>query len=102
MTADRKAVVGSPSQISLLYIQVYIDLDLSACLSACLPVCLCKHAGVKGMLDKIGGEIVGFSKMFPVEASLANFTVYLNEQQKIIEAYYPQLDQMDFYRSAAD
>ncbi|KAM9363545.1 prominin 1 b [Symphorus nematophorus] len=55
-------------------------------------------AGVKGMLDKIGTEINGFSKMFPVEASLANFTIFLNQGQKNIEAYYPQLDQMDFYR----
>uniref|UniRef100_A0A669EC67 Prominin 1 b n=1 Tax=Oreochromis niloticus TaxID=8128 RepID=A0A669EC67_ORENI len=55
-------------------------------------------AGVKGMLDKIGAEITGFSKMFPVEASLANFTIFLNERHKAIESYYPQIDQMDFYR----
>lgn len=54
--------------------------------------------GVKGMLDKIGAEITGFSKMFPVEASLANFTIFLNERHKAIESYYPQIDQMDFYR----
>ncbi|XP_033480385.1 prominin 1 b isoform X1 [Epinephelus lanceolatus] len=53
---------------------------------------------VKGMLDKIGTEINSFSKMFPVEASLANFTIFLNDGQKKIEAYYPQIDQMDFYR----
>lgn len=50
------------------------------------------------MLDKISAEISGFSKMFPVEASLANFTIFLNQGQKNIEAYYPQIDQMDFYR----
>lgn len=55
-------------------------------------------AGVKGMLDKIGTEITNFAKMFPVEASLANFTIFLNQGQKNIEAYYPQVDQMDFYR----
>ncbi|KAM6972387.1 prominin 1 b [Aplochiton taeniatus] len=55
-------------------------------------------SGVKGMLDKIGTEIIGFSKMFPIEASLANFTIFLNQGQKKIEAYYPQIDQMDFYR----
>lgn len=55
-------------------------------------------AGVKGMLDKIGTEITVFAKNFPVEASLANFTLFLNEGQKNIEAYYPQLDQFDFYR----
>lgn len=53
---------------------------------------------VKGMLDKIGTDITSFAKNFPVEASLANFTIFLNQGQKNIEAYYPQLDQMDFYR----
>ncbi|KAK1886538.1 Prominin-1-A [Dissostichus eleginoides] len=55
-------------------------------------------SGVKGMLDKIGTEINGFSKMFPVEASLANFTLFLTQGQKNIESFYPQIDQMDFYR----
>lgn len=55
-------------------------------------------SGVKGMLDKVSTEINGFAKMFPVEASLANFTTFLNERQKSIEAFYPQMDQMDFYR----
>ncbi|KAK6324362.1 hypothetical protein J4Q44_G00037040 [Coregonus suidteri] len=55
-------------------------------------------AGVKAILDKIGLEIIGFSKMFPVEASLANFTIFLSQGQKNMEAYYPQIDQMDFYR----
>uniref|UniRef100_A0A3B3B9E9 Prominin 1 b n=1 Tax=Oryzias melastigma TaxID=30732 RepID=A0A3B3B9E9_ORYME len=53
---------------------------------------------VKGMLDKIGAEITAFSKMFPVEASLSNFTNFLNERHRSIEAFYPQIDQMDFYR----
>ncbi|XP_051941191.1 prominin 1 b isoform X4 [Hippocampus zosterae] len=53
---------------------------------------------VKGMLDKIGSEINGFAKMFPVEASLANFTIFLNQGQKNIESYYAQIDQIDFYR----
>lgn len=55
-------------------------------------------SGVKGMLDKIGTEINNFAKMFPVEASLANFTIYLSQEQKNIESFYPQIDQMDFYR----
>ncbi|KAM8843575.1 prominin 1 b [Synchiropus picturatus] len=54
--------------------------------------------GVKSMLDKIATDIYGFSKMFPVEASLVNFTIFLNDGQKKIESYYPQMDQMDFYR----
>uniref|UniRef100_A0A8C2ZHG1 Prominin 1 b n=1 Tax=Cyclopterus lumpus TaxID=8103 RepID=A0A8C2ZHG1_CYCLU len=53
---------------------------------------------LKGMLDKIGIEINSFSKMFPVESSLVNFTMFLNQGQKNIESYYPQVDQMDFYR----
>ncbi|XP_032386788.1 prominin 1 b isoform X4 [Etheostoma spectabile] len=53
---------------------------------------------VKGMLDKIGTEINSFSKMFPVEASLVNFTNFLTKGQKNIESYYPQVDQLDFYR----
>lgn len=53
---------------------------------------------VKGMLDKVSTEINGFAKMFPVEASLANFTTFLSERQKSIEGFYPQMDQMDFYR----
>ncbi|XP_055766381.1 prominin-1-A-like [Salvelinus fontinalis] len=53
---------------------------------------------VKALMDKIGVEIIGFSKMFPVEASLANFTIFLSQGQKNMEAYYPQMDQMDFYR----
>lgn len=60
--------------------------------------CVFLFVGVKGMLDKIGTEINGFSKMFPVEASLANFTIFLNQGQKKMESYYPQIDQMDFYR----
>lgn len=65
-------------------------------LSCSLNTCV----GVKGMLDKIGMEINNFAKMFPVEPSLVNFTKFLNEQQKSIESYYPQIDQMDFYRWA--
>ncbi|KAM6939762.1 prominin 1 b isoform 3-T3 [Xenentodon cancila] len=55
-------------------------------------------SGVKGLLDKVGTEITAFSKMFPVEPSLANFTNFLNERHKSIESFYPQIDQMDFYR----
>lgn len=51
------------------------------------------------MLDKIGTEINSYAKMFPVESSLTNFTIFINNGQKKIESYYPQLDQMDFYRS---
>uniref|UniRef100_A0A4W4F0T2 Prominin 1 b n=1 Tax=Electrophorus electricus TaxID=8005 RepID=A0A4W4F0T2_ELEEL len=50
------------------------------------------------LLDKSGAEIVNFVKMFPVEPAVDNFTKFLAEGQKKIEAYYPQIDQLDFYR----
>lgn len=50
------------------------------------------------MLDKVGGEVIGFTKMFPLEPALVNFTKFLTDSQKNIEAYYPQIDQLDFYR----
>ncbi|KAK1792576.1 hypothetical protein P4O66_012515, partial [Electrophorus voltai] len=53
---------------------------------------------VKALLDKSGAEIVNFVKMFPVEPAVDNFTKFLAEGQKKIEAYYPQIDQLDFYR----
>lgn len=53
---------------------------------------------VKALLDKSGAEIVGFTKMFPVEPALENFTKFLSDGQRNIEAYYPQIDQFDFYR----
>ncbi|XP_062376541.1 prominin 1 b [Sardina pilchardus] len=53
---------------------------------------------VKGMLDKVGGEVIGFTKMFPLEPALVNFTLFLTDGQKNIESYYPQIDQLDFYR----
>ncbi|XP_030643910.1 prominin 1 b [Chanos chanos] len=53
---------------------------------------------IKALLDKSGGEIIGFTKMFPVEPAVANFTKFLMDSQKNIEAFYPQIDQLDFYR----
>uniref|UniRef100_A0A8C1NP85 Prominin 1 b n=1 Tax=Cyprinus carpio TaxID=7962 RepID=A0A8C1NP85_CYPCA len=58
----------------------------------------CQLLDMKGLLDKSGGEIIGFTKMFPLEPALENFTKFLTESQKNIEAYYPQIDQLDFYR----
>ncbi len=53
---------------------------------------------MKGLLDRSGGEIIGFTKMFPIEPAFQNFTKFLTESQKNIEAYFPQIDQLDFYR----
>lgn len=52
----------------------------------------------KGLLDKSGVEIIGFTKMFPVEPALENFTKFLTDSQKNIEAFFPQIEQIDFYR----
>ncbi|CAL8261567.1 unnamed protein product [Lota lota] len=54
--------------------------------------------GVRGLLDGIGSNISSFSKDFPVQSSLANFTIFINHAHSSIEDHYPQLDQMDFYR----
>ncbi|XP_053087099.1 prominin 1 b isoform X3 [Pangasianodon hypophthalmus] len=53
---------------------------------------------VKALLDKSGAEIVAFTNTFPVEPALENFTRFLTEAEKDIEALYPQIDQFDFYR----
>uniref|UniRef100_A0A8C9RXE8 Prominin 1 b n=1 Tax=Scleropages formosus TaxID=113540 RepID=A0A8C9RXE8_SCLFO len=57
-------------------------------------------SGLKGMLDGIGANITSFSRMFPIHASMANFTIFLTENQMKIEVFYPQIDQMDFYSGA--
>ncbi|KAF3852468.1 hypothetical protein F7725_005823 [Dissostichus mawsoni] len=93
-----------PSYLKQLYIFSFLTLHLQGYSSFNDTPQLVKEqtknivSGVKGMLDKIGTEINGFSKMFPVEASLANFTLFLTQGQKNIESFYPQIDQMDFYR----
>ncbi|KAJ8262427.1 hypothetical protein GJAV_G00166350 [Gymnothorax javanicus] len=53
---------------------------------------------VKTMLDDVGSNITSFSKMIPFEDSLSNFTKYISHSQSHIEDYYPQIDQIDFYR----
>ncbi|XP_048852481.1 prominin-1-A-like isoform X9 [Brienomyrus brachyistius] len=55
-------------------------------------------SGAKDILDGIGTNIASFSKMFPIHATLYNFTVYLTQSQVKIEAFYPQIELMDFYR----
>ncbi|XP_062331797.1 prominin-1-A isoform X4 [Osmerus eperlanus] len=54
--------------------------------------------GVRGMLDGIGSNITSFSKLFPVQSSLANFTMFISHTHSRIEDYFPEVDQMDFYR----
>ncbi|KAK3523192.1 hypothetical protein QTP86_021753, partial [Hemibagrus guttatus] len=53
---------------------------------------------VKALLDKSGAEIIAFTSAFPVESALENFTRFLTEGQKNIEAFFPRIEQFDFYR----
>ncbi|KAJ3587524.1 hypothetical protein NHX12_011121 [Muraenolepis orangiensis] len=54
--------------------------------------------GVRGLLDEIGSNISAFSLGFPLQSSLAHFTISVNQAHSAIEDYYPSLDQLDFYR----
>ncbi|XP_076878473.1 prominin-1-A isoform X2 [Brachyhypopomus gauderio] len=57
-----------------------------------------KAAGVRDLLDGIGSNITGFSRLFPVQSSLTNLTVFINHMHSKIEDTYPEIDLMDFYR----
>ncbi|XP_066505055.1 prominin-1-A isoform X3 [Hoplias malabaricus] len=54
--------------------------------------------GVRGLLDGIGKNITSFSRLFPIQSSLNNFTVFVTHTHSSIEDLYPEIDQMDFYR----
>ncbi|XP_072520287.1 prominin-1-A isoform X3 [Salminus brasiliensis] len=54
--------------------------------------------GVRDLLDGIGNNITSFSKLFPVQSSLNNFTVLISHTHSHIEDIYPEIDQVDFYR----
>ncbi|XP_041653559.1 prominin-1-A isoform X2 [Cheilinus undulatus] len=53
---------------------------------------------VQGLVDGIGNNISSFSKIFPVQSCLSNFTIFINHAHAKIEDQYPEIDQMDFYR----
>ncbi|XP_062864544.1 prominin 1 b [Trichomycterus rosablanca] len=53
---------------------------------------------VKDLLDESGAKITAFTSMFPVAPALENFTQFLTEGQRNIEAFYHKIDQFDFYR----
>ncbi|XP_059377765.1 prominin-1-A isoform X3 [Carassius carassius] len=53
---------------------------------------------VKVLLDDIGSNITSFTKLFPVQSSVTNFTKMISHTHSQIEDIYPQVDQMDFYR----
>uniref|UniRef100_A0A3Q3J7Z0 Prominin 1 b n=1 Tax=Monopterus albus TaxID=43700 RepID=A0A3Q3J7Z0_MONAL len=52
----------------------------------------------RNLLDSIGKNISRFSKTFPVQTCLSNFTIFINHAHAKVEDYYPEIDKMDFYR----
>ncbi|XP_044061984.1 prominin-1-A isoform X3 [Siniperca chuatsi] len=53
---------------------------------------------VQSLVDGIGNNISSFSKVFPVQSCLSNFTIFISHAHAKIEDYYPEIDKMDFYR----
>ncbi|XP_033989711.1 prominin-1-A isoform X5 [Trematomus bernacchii] len=53
---------------------------------------------VQGLMDGIGNNISSFSKVFPVQSCLSNFTIAISHAHAKIEEYYPEIDKLDFYR----
>uniref|UniRef100_A0A8C4FAN8 Prominin 1a n=1 Tax=Dicentrarchus labrax TaxID=13489 RepID=A0A8C4FAN8_DICLA len=53
---------------------------------------------IQGLVDGIGNNISSFSKVFPVQSCLSNFSIFVNHVHAKIEDYYPEIDKMDFYR----
>ncbi|KAM3613304.1 uncharacterized protein V6R79_023685 [Siganus canaliculatus] len=53
---------------------------------------------VRSLVDGIGNNISSFSKAFPVQSCLSNFTIFVSHAHAKIEDYYPEIDKMDFYR----
>lgn len=56
------------------------------------------HPDVQSLMDDIGKNISSFSKLFPVQSCLSNFTIFISHVHAKIEDQYPEIDQMDFYR----
>uniref|UniRef100_A0A3Q3C9V0 Prominin 1a n=1 Tax=Haplochromis burtoni TaxID=8153 RepID=A0A3Q3C9V0_HAPBU len=57
-----------------------------------------QRVSVTNLVDSIGNNISSFSKAFPVQSCLSNFTIFINHVHAKIEDYYPEIDKMDFYR----
>ncbi|XP_029297230.1 prominin-1-A isoform X8 [Cottoperca gobio] len=53
---------------------------------------------VQSLMDGIGNNISSFSRVFPVQSCLSNFTISISHAHAEIEDYYPEIDKMDFYR----
>uniref|UniRef100_A0A3B4ZFG0 Prominin-1-A-like n=1 Tax=Stegastes partitus TaxID=144197 RepID=A0A3B4ZFG0_9TELE len=57
-----------------------------------------QRVSVHNLVDGIGNNISSFSKAFPVQSCLSNFTIFVSHAHAKIEDYYPEIDKMDFYR----
>uniref|UniRef100_A0A8P4GIL6 Prominin 1a n=1 Tax=Dicentrarchus labrax TaxID=13489 RepID=A0A8P4GIL6_DICLA len=57
-----------------------------------------QRVSIQGLVDGIGNNISSFSKVFPVQSCLSNFSIFVNHVHAKIEDYYPEIDKMDFYR----
>uniref|UniRef100_A0A672G7M5 Prominin-1-A-like n=1 Tax=Salarias fasciatus TaxID=181472 RepID=A0A672G7M5_SALFA len=53
---------------------------------------------VQNLVDGIGHNISSFSKAFPLQSCLSNFTIFISHAHAKIEDYYPEIDKLDFYR----
>ncbi|RVE67674.1 hypothetical protein OJAV_G00105340 [Oryzias javanicus] len=53
---------------------------------------------VQSLVDGIGKNISSFSKVFPVQSFLSNYTIFISHAHAKIEDYYPEIDKIDFYR----
>ncbi|XP_027863980.1 prominin-1-A isoform X13 [Xiphophorus couchianus] len=53
---------------------------------------------VQNLVDSVGNNISSFSKAFPLQTCLSNFTIFISHAHAKIEDYYPEVDKMDFYR----
>uniref|UniRef100_A0A3Q2CZJ4 Prominin 1a n=1 Tax=Cyprinodon variegatus TaxID=28743 RepID=A0A3Q2CZJ4_CYPVA len=53
---------------------------------------------IQNLVGSVGNNITSFSKVFPVQTCLSNFTIFISHAHAKIEDYYPEIDQIDFYR----
>uniref|UniRef100_A0A3B3D0I7 Prominin 1a n=1 Tax=Oryzias melastigma TaxID=30732 RepID=A0A3B3D0I7_ORYME len=57
-----------------------------------------QRVSVQSLVDGIGNNISSFSKVFPVQSFLSNYTIFISHAHAKIEDYYPEIDKIDFYR----
>lgn len=53
---------------------------------------------IKNVLEGIGSNITTFTKTFPLQKVLADFTMYLTQSEAYVQDYFPLVEQYDFYR----